>query len=49
VVGLGGRDVRPVAVAKAFDQLLENNLAPEVRWLDVSEKAMQLRSYAEVA
>lgn len=49
VVGLGGRDVRPVAVTTALDQLLENNTEPGVRWLDISDKAMEMRHYAEVA
>lgn len=49
VVGLGGRDVRPVAITTAFDQLLADNIEPEVRWLDICEKAMEMRQYAEVA
>jgi len=49
VVGLGGRDVRPVAITTAFDQLLANNIVPEVRWLDISDKAMVMRQYAEVS
>jgi pyruvate ferredoxin oxidoreductase alpha subunit len=49
VVGLGGRDVRPVAVTTALDQLLRNHMEPGVRWLDISEKAMEMRHYAEVA
>lgn len=49
VVGLGGRDVTPVAITTAFDQLLEKNLTPKVRWLDVSDKAMEVRQYMEVA
>jgi pyruvate ferredoxin oxidoreductase alpha subunit len=49
VVGLGGRDVRPVAITTAFDQLLERDLTPKVRWLDVSDNAMEVRQYREVA
>lgn len=49
VVGLGGRDVRPVAITTAFDQLLENRFHPAAQWLDVSDNAMGLRHYAEVA
>jgi pyruvate ferredoxin oxidoreductase alpha subunit len=49
VVGLGGRDVTPVAITTAFDQLLEKNLTPKVRWLDVSDRAMEVRQYMEVA
>lgn len=49
VVGLGGRDVRPVAITTAFDQLLADNIEPDVRWLDISDKAMEMRQYTEVA
>jgi len=49
VVGLGGRDVRPVAVTTALDQLLANDMEPGIRWLDISDKAMEMRHYAEVA
>jgi pyruvate ferredoxin oxidoreductase alpha subunit len=49
VVGLGGRDVRPVAVTTALDQLLDNQIVPEVRWLDISDNAMDMRHYEEVA
>jgi hypothetical protein len=38
-----------VAITTAFDQLLANNIEPEVRWLDISDKAMVMRQYAEVA
>ena len=49
VVGLGGRDVRPVAITTAFDQLLAKDLMPKARWLDVSDNAMEMRQYSEVA
>jgi pyruvate ferredoxin oxidoreductase alpha subunit len=49
VVGLGGRDVRPVAITTAFDQLLDNRFDPAVQWLDVRDDAMELRHDTEVA
>jgi pyruvate ferredoxin oxidoreductase alpha subunit len=49
VVGLGGRDVRPVAVETAFDHLLSNQYDPEVQWLDISDNAMTLRQYREAS
>lgn len=45
IVGLGGRDVRPVAVTSAFDHLLTKPHDPEIQWLDVREDAMTLRQY----
>jgi pyruvate ferredoxin oxidoreductase alpha subunit len=44
VVGLGGRDVRPVAIKSAFDRLLANEYDPEVQWLDLNDNAMRLRA-----
>ena len=49
VVGLGGRDVRPVAITTAFDQLLANQMTSKAQWLDVRDDAMELRLYGEVA
>lgn len=49
VVGLGGRDVRPDAITMAFDQLLAKDLTSKARWLDVSDKAMEIRQYVKVA
>ncbi len=47
MVGLGGRDVRPVAIASAFDHLLAGSYDTGVRWLDVRDDAMSLRQYRE--
>ncbi len=47
IVGLGGRDVRPVAIAGAFDHLLAGRYDTMVQWLDVREDAMSLRQYRE--
>jgi pyruvate ferredoxin oxidoreductase alpha subunit len=51
VVGLGGRDVRPVAVTSAFDHLLAGNDDHDagVQWLDIREDAMALRQYREAS
>lgn len=49
VVGLGGRDVRPVAITTAFDQLLANEMTSRAQWLDVGDNAMEIRQYGEVA
>lgn len=49
VVGLGGRDVKPTAIATALDQLLAGDLDPGVRWLDLNTNALTLRQYQEVA
>ncbi|SHO48166.1 pyruvate ferredoxin oxidoreductase [Desulfopila aestuarii] len=47
VVGLGGRDVRPVAITSAFDRLLAGQYDKDVQWLDMSDNAMTLRQYRE--
>jgi pyruvate ferredoxin oxidoreductase alpha subunit len=49
VVGLGGRDVRPVAVTTAFDHLLAGRYDTDIQWLDVREEAMALRQYREAS
>ncbi|MCF8094095.1 MAG: pyruvate ferredoxin oxidoreductase [Desulfobacteraceae bacterium] len=49
VAGLGGRDLRPVAVTTAIDQMLEGTFNPAAQWLDVNENAMTIRRYTEVA
>lgn len=49
VTGLGGRDVKPVAVESAFDLLLDNRLEADVQWLDLGANPMDLRQYGEVA
>ena len=45
VVGLGGRDVRPVAITSAFDRLLAGQYDKDLQWLDISNNAMTLRQY----
>jgi pyruvate ferredoxin oxidoreductase alpha subunit len=45
IVGLGGRDVRPLAVTTAFDYLLAGQHDTEIQWLDIREDAMTLRQY----
>jgi pyruvate ferredoxin oxidoreductase alpha subunit len=49
IVGLGGRDVRPVAITTAFDHLLADKHDTKVQWLDVREDAMSLRQYREAS
>lgn len=49
VAALGGRDLRPVAVTTAIDQMLEGKFNSAVQWLDVNEDAMTIRRYTEVA
>ena len=49
IVGLGGRDVRPVAITNAFDYLLDEKHDTKIRWLDLREDAMSLRQYKEAS
>ncbi len=49
VVGLGGRDVKPTAIATALNQLLKGDIDGTVRWLDLNPNAMTMRQYTEVA
>jgi pyruvate ferredoxin oxidoreductase alpha subunit len=49
IVGLGGRDVRPVAVTTAFDRLLCAEHDPKIQWLDIREDAMTMRQYREAS
>lgn len=49
IVGLGGRDVRPVAVTTALDFLLARRYDPKIQWLDIREDAMTLRQYREAS
>lgn len=49
IVGLGGRDVRPVAITTAFDHLLAGKHDTKIQWLDLREDAMSLRQYREAS
>lgn len=49
IVGLGGRDVRPVAVTTALERLLSGEHDPKIQWLDIREDAMTMRQYREAS
>ena len=43
IAGLGGRDISPATLTKAFEKLLCREITEELDWLDVKENALSIR------